>query len=426
MHVPLVPWGARGLVSFLALVTPVFAPVFAPVSAAAPADVAQSQTTLQQLQAAQALHQGEAAAARARVAAIAAMQTALTQQRVETAAKLQQAEAATAAAADRMADLAAQKKQVAAALVARAAAFAPLLPLIERLALFPSETLLAVPASPRDTLRGVLVLQGLSREIGRQAAALKQKQDQLDALTAAMAAAAPALAQAEAVQAQQGAVLDAEIASAAASRQSAEDAAATADQAAAADAARAHSLQQVLARIAVLHAQALARATRLARQATRERKAATAAAAAEREAELAAPAGRGVGAARGQLVAPVVGRVVRGWGDSTLDGPATGLSYATPPGARVISPCSGSVVFGSPFRSYGLLVIVDCGGGYDFVLAGLDRLDVTVGQRLQSGEPVGVMAGWNPDQPAQRPKLYLELRRDGNPVNPAPWLHAQG
>jgi septal ring factor EnvC (AmiA/AmiB activator) len=394
----------------------------APVAAAANPP----QPTLQQLQAQQAQHESEAAAARARVAAIAAMQVALSQQRVETAAKLRQAEEATAAAADRMADLAEQKKQVAAALVARAAAFAPLLPLIERLALFPSETLLAVPASPRDTLRGVLVLQGLSREIGRQAAALKQKQDQLDALTAAMAAAAPALAQAEAVQAQQGAVLDAEIASAAASRQSAEDAAAAADQAAADDAARARTLQQVLARIAAAHQEALARAARLARQAARAHRAATAAAEAQRETELAAPAGNGLGAASGALMAPVVGRVVRSWGDPTLAGPATGLSYATPPAARVVSPCSGSVVFGAPFRSYGLLVILDCGGGYDFVLAGLDRLDVTVGQRLQSGEPVGVMAGWNPDQPAQRPQLYLELRRDGNPVNPAPWLHAQG
>jgi septal ring factor EnvC (AmiA/AmiB activator) len=366
---------------------------------------------LQQSQAQQALHESEAAAARARVAAIAAMQGALTQQRVETAAKLRAAEEATAAAADRMAGLAAQKKAVTAGLLARAAAFAPLLPLIERLALFPSETLLAVPASPQDTLRGVLVRRGLSREIGRQAADLKRQQDQLDALT---------------VQAQQGAVLDAEIASAAASRQSAEDAATAADQAAADDAARAHTLQEALDQIAKAHAQALARAERLARRAAREGHAATAAADAQREAELATPAGAGLGVASGRLMAPVVGRVVRSWGDATLAGPATGISYETPPGARVVSPCAGSVVFGSPFHSYGLLVILDCGRGYDFVLAGLDRLDVSVGQHLQPGEPVGIMAGWDPNQPADRPKLYMELRLNGDPVNPAPWLHAQG
>jgi murein hydrolase activator len=400
----------------LSLIAPAFAATPEPSSSSA----------LRRLQAQQALHEGEAAAARARVAAIAAMQAALAQQRIEAAAKLRQAEEATAAAADRMAGLAAQKKAVAAALLARAAAFAPLLPLIERLAVFPSETLLAVPATPKDTLRGVLVLRGLSREIGRQAQELKQQQDQLDALTAAMAAAAPALEQAEAVQAQQGAVLDAEIASAAASRQSAEDAAAAADQAAALDAARSHTLEEALAKIAEARRVALARAARLARRAARQGRVAAAAADAQREAELEAPAGAGLGTANGGLMAPVVGQVVRSWGDPTPAGPATGISYQTPPGARVISPCTGGVVFGSPFHSYGLLVILDCGGGYDFVLAGLDRLDVTVGQHLQSGEPVGIMAGWNPNQPADRPKLYLELRFNGAAVNPAPWLHAQG
>jgi septal ring factor EnvC (AmiA/AmiB activator) len=382
-----------------------------------------SAQTLKTLQAQQAEHESEAAAARARVAAIAAMQVALTQQRVDAAAKLREAEEATESAANRLADLAARKKAVSAALLARAAAFAPLLPLIERLALFPSETLLAVPAKPRDTLRGVLVLRGLSREIGRQAAVLKQQQDSLDALTAAMAAAAPALEQAEAVQARQGAALDAEIASAAASRQSAEDAATAADQAAADDAARARTLQEALDSIARAHRQALARAARLARRAAKEGRSAAAAADAQRAAELAAPAGAGLGVAKGRLLAPVVGPIVRSWGDPTPAGPATGLSYQTPPGARVISPCAGSVVFGSPFHSYGLLVILDCGGGYDFVLAGLDRLDVSVGQHLQSGEPVGIMAGWDPNQPADRPKLYMELRLNGNPVNPSPWLH---
>ena len=73
-----------------------------------------------------------------------------------------------------------------------------------------------------------------------------------------------------------------------------------------------------------------------------------------------------------------------------------------------------------------LLLIVDCGGGYHFVLAGLDRLDVSVGHAVQAGEPVGVMPGWDPRVPGNRPALYVELRRDGQPVNPAPWLMARG
>ena len=116
---------------------------------------APSQADVKRAEAQRALHQSQAEAARARAAALAAMQASLSQQRVQAAARLRAAEEATAAAADRMADLAAQKKKVAAELVARAAAFAPMLPLIERLALYPSETLLAVPAPPQNTLRGL-------------------------------------------------------------------------------------------------------------------------------------------------------------------------------------------------------------------------------------------------------------------------------
>ncbi len=179
--------------------------------AAPPSD---PQAALEALEHQRQLHESQAAAARASAAATATMQAALTQQRIETAAKLRDAENATAAVAEQLAALAAKKKAVTAGLLARAAAFAPLLPLIERLALFPSETLLAVPAPPRDTLRGLLVLQGLSQEIERQSAELKAQREALDQISAQMEAAAPALAEAEAVQARQGAVLDAQIASA--------------------------------------------------------------------------------------------------------------------------------------------------------------------------------------------------------------------
>jgi septal ring factor EnvC (AmiA/AmiB activator) len=125
-----------------------------------------------------------------------------------------------------------------------------------------------------------------------------------------------------------------------------------------------------------------------------------------------------------RLTAPVEGSIVRGWGDPTEGGPAIGVSYRAPPAARVVSPCRGRVAFAAPFRSYGLLLIVNCGGGYHAVLAGFERLDAKVGQPVASGEPVGVMPGWQPGQQASRPTLYVELRREGQPVNPMPWLKA--
>ena len=147
-------------------------------------------------------------------------------------------------------------------------------------------------------------------------------------------------------------------------------------------------------------------------------------AARERQAALAAPAGPGLSDSGG-AGAPVSGTLVRGFGDATDSGPSTGLSYHAAPGARVFSPCGGRIVFAGPFRSFGQLVIVDCGGGYHFVLAGFARIDLGVGQRVDSGQPVGVMPGWDPRTAGGRPALYVELRRAGQAVNPAPFLRAR-
>ena len=81
-------------------------------------------------------------------------------------------------------------------------------------------------------------------------------------------------------------------------------------------------------------------------------------------------------------------------------------------------------MFAQGFRSYGLLLIIDCGGGYHVVLSGFERLDAKLGQTLLVGEPVGIMPGWEPGSTAKRPALYVELRHDGAPVNPAPWLRS--
>lgn len=175
---------------------------------------------------------------------------------------------------------------------------------------------------------------------------------------------------------------------------------------------------------------AAAKAREEAERAERQKRTAEAEAAREREASLETPAPTGTMAAgtgpAGQLQPPVIGVVVKGWGEATDGGPSTGISYYAPPGARVISPCAGRVVFADNFRSYGLLMIVDCGGGYHVVLAGFERLDVRLGQRLLAGEPVGVMPSWEPGSTAHRPSLYVELRRGGQPVNPAPWLRSSG
>ena len=102
------------------------------------------------------------------------------------------------------------------------------------------------------------------------------------------------------------------------------------------------------------------------------------------------------------------------------------MRYQTAPGAHVFAPCGGTVEFAAPFRSYGRLVIIDCGNDYRFVLAGMQQLLVAPGTSIAAGEAVGVMAGWQPGSNGPRPTLYLELHHGGAVVNPLPWLHARG
>jgi murein hydrolase activator len=350
----------------------------------------------------------------------------LGEQRVQAAEKLRALEDQTEAVATRLQDLAERREAVRTRLAARAQDIAPLLPLIERLSLYPAETLLAIPMPPEQSVRGVLVLGGITRQLEADAAALRAEQAELASLQAQSDAEMPRLTAAQAAQAQAAAALDAEIDSARQARQAAEDAGAEAARRAAAEGARANNLRAAIARIEEERRAAEARAKAEAEAADRQKRDGEARAARARQEALARPAGPGVGAPRGALTAPVAGKVIRGFGEATDAGPATGLSYSAPPGARVVSPCGGKVVFADPFRSFGLLLIVDCGAGYHFVLSGFDRLDARVGQSVQPGEPVGVMPNWDPRAATSHPSLYLELRRDGLPVNPAPFLRAKG
>ena len=121
----------------------------------------------------------------------------------------------------------------------------------------------------------------------------------------------------------------------------------------------------------------------------------------------------------GSLVRPVAGPLIAHFGEVDATGSrAKGILIQTRAGATVLAPFDGQVIFRGPFRGYGEILIIEHGGGYHSVLAGLGRSDAAVGQWVLAGEPVGAM-GSPQDGKAQ---LYVELRRDGQPIDPAPWL----
>ncbi len=96
--------------------------------------------------------------------------------------------------------------------------------------------------------------------------------------------------------------------------------------------------------------------------------------------------------AKGLLTWPVAGQKILGFGDPDgLGGESQGVTMAARPGAAVLAPADGWVVYAGPFRSYGQVLILNAGDGYHIVLAGMERIDAALGQFVLGGEPVGVM-----------------------------------
>jgi len=139
--------------------------------------------------------------------------------------------------------------------------------------------------------------------------------------------------------------------------------------------------------------------------------------------------------AKGRLSLPVNGAKIRDFGaPDGMGGTEKGISIATRSGAQVTAPCDGWVVYAAPYRSYGQLLILNVGGGYHVLLAGMERMTVDLGQFVLTGEPIAVMGSGT--QVASNPAtgstsigpsqsvLYVEFRRDGTPVDPSPWWAA--
>jgi murein hydrolase activator len=130
---------------------------------------------------------------------------------------------------------------------------------------------------------------------------------------------------------------------------------------------------------------------------------------------------------RGHMHLPVNGVAIRTFGGSDgVGGTQKGVSIATQAGAEITAPCDGWVVYAGPFRSYGQLLILNAGGGYHVLLAGMDRISVDLGQFVLTGEPVAMMGDASQAAAAvtsgpKRPVLYVEFRKDGTPIDPSPW-----
>lgn len=318
-----------------------------------------------------------------------------------------------------LAEMEASEAEIMGRLAAERASLARTLAGLQRIALQPPEAVMIEPAAPVTIVRSAILLGVAVPAIEARVGSIRQELDQLRLLREDILVQRDELRRAGEALAAEQARLEALMAEKAALARSAEAEQRATLARVSALAAQARDLRELLARLAAPPAPKLA----IVPPPAPERPPADAPAAEpvvvrpgpDRPADL-----RPFPAARASLTQPARGRLVGRFGEAAAgDGVyGKGITIEARPGAQVVAPYDGQVVFRGPFRGYGEILIIEHAGGYHTLLAGLGRCDVAVGQWLLAGEPVGTMG------PATggSPRLYVELRRGGQPIDPLPWL----
>ncbi|MBZ9806517.1 murein hydrolase activator EnvC [Mesorhizobium sp. BR1-1-9] len=325
-----------------------------------------------------------------------------------------------------------QQQKIRASLMARRDVLAEVLGALQRMGLNPPPAILVKPEDALSSVRSAILLGAVVPELRQQTdrllADLKEQTRVTASIEAERARLTAAVGEQTAEKKRLGMLLEAKQkleadtqAQLSAERQHSE-----------ALAAKASSLKELIASLEA--------------QAERNRKAADAAKAADAgqaggdkaggdmTASLPVPEANRLAAAapfsalQGQIALPVIGRIKRRFGAEDGNGAVMlGDMVATQSGAIVTAPADGNVLYAGPFRSYGQLLILNAGDGYHVVLAGMSRISVATGQSVLAGEPVGAMgearvASTSASKNGNAtPELYVEFRKDGKPVDPAPW-----
>ncbi|HEY1888700.1 MAG TPA: peptidoglycan DD-metalloendopeptidase family protein [Roseiarcus sp.] len=348
---------------------------------------------------------------------------------IETTAKVQDAEAGAAAAAEKLAGLNATAEDLSHSLERRRGVIADVLAALQRMGSNPPPAILVKPDDMSEAVRAAAVMGSLIPELKSEIEAARRDLDDLAKTRESIAQERDALTEKGKALAAEKMRLAALIDARQQSLASAQDALGSQQQRAADLAKKAGSLKDLIAR---LDSESAAR--KAAAAAAHETEVATA-----NEIEARAQAAHGAETARlkpeiafadakGRVPLPAAGAILKTFGSpDDLGGVERGVSLATPAGATVSTPVDGAVLFAGAYRSYGQLLIIDAGGGYYVLLAGLDRINVQSGEFVLAGEPVGAMGDGSTRMAtaaavgAARPVLYIELRKDGTAIDPGPW-----
>jgi septal ring factor EnvC (AmiA/AmiB activator) len=359
---------------------------------------------------------------------------------IETTGRLRATETRITGVEARMATLAQTEEAIRRSLDGRRGVIVEVLAALQRMGRSPPPAVLVKPEDMLEAVRTSMLLGAVLPELRSETEALAADLSEMVRLRAAAATEKEALAREVAALAEDRQRLAALVDARQRDIQSAERNASEEARKASELAGRAQTLKDLIGRMES-EIQTAARAAEEARKAA-EKAAAEARIAGDLQAKetrdkIAALAFRdparlapkvAFGETKGMLPMPVSGTLIKGFNaPDAVGGTLKGAAYGTRPGAVVSAPCDGWVAFAGPFRTYGQLLIINAGGGYYLLLAGMDRINVTLGQFVLAGEPVALMGEVSQATAASvgsdttQPVLYVEFRKDGVSIDPSPW-----
>ncbi|MER9231330.1 murein hydrolase activator EnvC [Mesorhizobium sp. M0622] len=332
--------------------------------------------------------------------------------------------------------LKAEEQRIRASLAARRNVLAEVLGALQRMGLNPPPAILVKPEDALSSVRSAILLGAVVPELRQQTDILLADLKEQSRVTASIEAERARLTSAVGEQAAEKKRLSMLLEAKQKLAADTETALAAEKQRSATLAAKAGSLKELIASLEADRARKAADAAKAAEQKTADadKVLASGPAAPTELASLPVPESNRLTAAapfsalQGQIALPVTGRIKRRFGADDGNGAVMlGDMVATQSGAIVTAPADGNVLYAGPFRSYGQLLILNAGDGYHVVLAGMSRISVASGQSVLAGEPVGAMgearvASTSASKNGNAtPELYVEFRKDGKPVDPAPW-----
>lgn len=129
-------------------------------------------------------------------------------------------------------------------------------------------------------------------------------------------------------------------------------------------------------------------------------------------------------ARKGLLKMPVDGKIVTKFGkyrnrELNIDNFRSGIDISAEQGTPIRSVHQGQVIFASWFKGYGNMLILDHGDSYYTVYAHIQEMFKKEGDAVDTNEVIGTVGE---AAASQGPTLYFEIRHEGNPVDPKPWL----